>query len=117
MIYDSQGRICLGKQLSEEMGYTPKTLVRMVYEGDKIFRLVPLSKLTDEDRVVGYDLKIDEKCRIIVPKDVRDGFDRHVLLWGVQKTGFLYIQFLATKQEERLAASIEALTIELKKQR
>ena len=115
MIYDTQGRICLGKQLSEEMGFNQKITVRLVYEGNKIFRLVPTSQLTDKDRVVGYNIKIDEKNRIIIPKEVRDMYTKHLLVYGARNDGYLYLEFQASKQEERMTSAIEALTNELQK--
>ena len=115
MVYDNQGRICLGKQLAEEMEYIPKSLVRLVYEGNKVFRLVPIEKLTDSDKIVGYDIRIDEKSRIVLPKEVRDMYTKHLLVYGARNDGYLYLEFQASKQEEKLASAIEALTMELKR--
>lgn len=115
VVFDAQGRITLGKQLAAEMGYTNKTVFRLVYEGSRIYRLARKEELTDADKIVGYDIKMDEKTRIIVPKEVRNLYNNHMLVYGVKNTSSLYLEFQITKHEERLSTALESLTAELKK--
>lgn len=115
MVFDAQGRITLGKQLAGEMGYNKRTIFRLVYEGNRIYRLARREEITDTDKVVGYDIRMDEKTRIIVPKEVRNLYSNHMLVYGVKNTSSLYLEFQITKHEERLSNALESLTAELKK--
>lgn len=109
MVVDSHGRICLGKQLCEEFGYNRGKKLRFLYEGNKIYRLVREEDCCSSDKLCGYSAIVDDKSRIFVPKEIRDMYTKHVLVYGTREVGCLFLEFQNSKRDEKLITVLEKL--------
>ncbi len=116
---DTQGRQCLMEELVKLTEYEPgKVYFNM--EDDYTYRLVPEGDLCDcFDKIAGVGT-IDEKNRVIVPKQIRELYSKQTIVLADRHECYLFIRFMEKKNtqlyqlmlklEEHIARKSETVT-------
>ena len=98
---ESQGRISLNAEVCEKLKIKSGTPVEFVKLDNFRFKIVPASKVKDDDEViVASERSIDEKYRVIVPAEIRKNYTRHCLLTVNQK-GEFFLSFFELAVERK----------------
>ena len=98
-IIDSQGRIFIGKEAGDRLGYTPGEKIAFVMIDKMLYRLAdPEDRLKDEKVVVCDNATIDTKYRFIVPNPIRKIYSREAIIFEKENT--LYLQFFRLRSDE-----------------
>ena len=96
---DTQGRLCLLEELVRLAEYEPgKVYFNM--EDDYTYRLVPENERCNcFDKIVGTGT-IDEKNRVIVPKQIRELYSRQAIVYADLNDAYLFIRFMEKKNTQ-----------------
>ena len=98
-IIDSEGRLSIGMEAGERLGYLPNQRVSFIWVDDKTYRLGdPNDKIKGEAIVAGEFPLIDEKYRFFVPKTIRKTYTREAIV--LEKDGTLYVRFFRLRSDE-----------------
>ena len=89
---DKQGRLNIPNGLLDlSLGTTVQKVVFVEADGCDKYQIVPLERISPEDKIMTGTMNLDSKKRIFIPKLFRNEYSNSVALY-VQR-GKLYIEF------------------------